>query len=796
MAGFIKDEKLYIAVAESDTIKENRLKGWELSGSVTGNYYLTDNIVEKGKIVELLDGVKKGVSESGVDLYIYDKPVYTSKKECNVFYKIMTSRVKNKYSKMFVNEMNDFDEAMQKFLQDDVLIANKLIDTGRRAYFDFDKTDNWNDFLKIIYGELTYLVIVNEGDKFKVYPEFHPMFIKKEELETTINNFDDLSNTNIIGIHMKKKNSALSDEHPHVCIGWSMLGDLSNIKTKDDLNELYAKISPNDSPQRRGAGVGQIWIFLNHLRINDIVVYFDGNKAHFGKVTSNYYYDTTMDSDDNDYVNKKNVKWVKSINYKDLPADFRSSGSARKSVFFLNGYKSYVTDVLNDKDISLDETIDYEDDFDEYEVDDDLLREKFQEWLVSNNNPDYTGKEKYANYGYCLCRLLKKGFELKVFDVNKLSSLSLENVDSVTQQYKLSDELKRFDKEKLQTNAGIAALNEFKNFLIYRKDNEKNTCEECHLEKKTFDYKSITLNNAKNLVVYGTPGCGKSYYVKNTILNGYIEENIVRTTFYQDYTNTDFVGQIMPVIKNDGSVTYEFNPGPFTIALEKSLNNPDKPVALVIEELNRGNAPSIFGDIFQLLDRKNGLSEYHILNVNIQKYLTNKIDGYKFDKIMIPANLSIIATMNTSDQNVFTLDTAFKRRWKFEKISNDFKNEHPFKDKYLPGMDLDWKEFCTAINKFILSSSGLLNSEDKQLGVFFIDESGLRSSKEEIATEEDRRNFAFKIFEYLWDDVAKFNREDWFKNAKSLDELIKNYVDRGSENKGLEVFADDIFKSN
>ncbi len=75
----------------------------------------------------------------------------------------------------------------------------------------------------------------------------------------------DLYNLNIIGIHMELKNSALSDEHPHVCIGWSMLGDLSNIKTKDDLNELYAKISPNDSPQRRCAGVGQIWIFLNYL---------------------------------------------------------------------------------------------------------------------------------------------------------------------------------------------------------------------------------------------------------------------------------------------------------------------------------------------------------------------------------------------------------------------------------------------------------------------------------------------------------------------------------------------------
>lgn len=305
-----------------------------------------------------------------------------------------------------------------------------------------------------------------------------------------------------------------------------------------------------------------------------------------------------------------------------------------------------------------------------------------------------------------------------------------------------------------------------------------------------------------NLIVYGTPGCGKSYYVEHTLLKNYRHNedglciDAIRTTFYQDYTNTDFVGQIMPVVKTDGSVTYEFNPGPFTLALNQAIQNPDKPVALVIEELNRGNAASIFGDIFQLLDRENGLSVYNITNVNIQKYLAKENPDYKFEYIKLPSNLSIICTMNTSDQNVFTLDTAFKRRWKFEKLKNTFKN-HSYATKFIPGMDLDWKEFCTAINNFIIESKDeITNSEDKQLGVYFIDEKGLRT--ENVTSDEvQRKEFAYKIFEYLWDDVVKYDRTVLFKDAKTLDDLIDNYVKLGSNDiDGKNVFVENIFKKN
>ena len=309
------------------------------------------------------------------------------------------------------------------------------------------------------------------------------------------------------------------------------------------------------------------------------------------------------------------------------------------------------------------------------------------------------------------------------------------------------------------------------------------------VEVPLFSFKESPITDGQNLIVYGTPGCGKSYYVEHTLLDGYPKDNYIRTTFYQDYTNTDFVGQILPVVEGD-KVTYKFNPGPFALALEQAIRKPNERVALVIEELNRGSAASIFGDIFQLLDRKEGVSEYGITNVNIINYLKEKFEGvYTFKEIRLPGNLSIYATMNTSDQNVFTLDTAFKRRWKFKKLINEFAVDHQFKNKYIPGADITWEELVNDINEYILECSSGLNSEDKQLGVYFVDENGMRKEKVDASDPEAVNAFAYKVLEYLWSDVAKFDRSKWFVDGiKSLDELVKEY-----KNKGLEVFVDGIF---
>ena len=293
-----------------------------------------------------------------------------------------------------------------------------------------------------------------------------------------------------------------------------------------------------------------------------------------------------------------------------------------------------------------------------------------------------------------------------------------------------------------------------------------------------YDY-SHAKHSGINKVFYGTPGCGKSYYLENEVLVQEeidVKNSVFRTTFFQDYSNADFVGQILPVVHEDKTVTYEFKPGPFTKALKCAIDSPDEKVALVIEELNRGNAPSIFGDIFQLLDRENGTSRYSIYNFNIQSYLKEG-SLFDLDEIRIPANLYIFATMNTSDQNVFTLDTAFKRRWKFEKITNEFLGKDTIGNKFVPGLNnVTWRMFVKAVNDFIIKHSTTLSAEDKQLGKYFVDPDVLFDTPDEEA-EQKLKEFAYKVFEYLWNDVTKFNRTDWFiEEIKSLDVLIYKFM--------------------
>mgnify|MGYP002792889480 CR=1 FL=1 len=370
---------------------------------------------------------------------------------------------------------------------------------------------------------------------------------------------------------------------------------------------------------------------------------------------------------------------------------------------------------------------------------------------------------------------------------------------------------KGFFSQSIRANYGIPAsaknvFGPFKSFpclLRYSKDylSQKDIIEGIIKATKCSQISKYKANSTGyNVIYYGAPGCGKSYLVKNELLPslGITPNFTVRTTFYQDYSNSDFVGQILPKIEKTSSgtdVTYEFNPGPFAKALLLALKNKFVNVGLVIEELNRGNAASIFGDIFQLLDRdSDGSSTYKIINGNLQDYLSKEL-GYDVYSINIPSNLFIIATMNTSDQNVFTLDTAFKRRWKFEKIKNEFDKSKAYDKKlsqmYVPGMDgITWEEMVIAINKYIVANADQFMNEDKQIGIYFLDENTLVENKLNVGDSEKIKEFSYKILEYLWDDIAKYtDKSTWFKDVKTLDELIEAYKDHGKD-----VFNDDIFK--
>lgn len=433
----------------------------------------------------------------------------------------------------------------------------------------------------------------------------------------------------------------------------------------------------------------------------------------------------------------------------------------------------------------------YDNRFEVKEAHDDkeMIFEGFGPWLVSFNNPDYTGTEKYDGYVRSLCKLIAFMKEKKLIEDDNLNDLNVEKYKNIIEVYKGSNEAREFD-HGVKRGAGSAALQKYVNYIEYLLAPHTNA----------FNYLT-TKNESINKIFFGVPGCGKSYHIDHEILGKdrvskeyvgtYAKENIIRTTFYQDYSNTDFVGQILPKISKDENgkdlVEYIFNPGPFTLALIQAISNPTKKVALVVEEINRGNAPAIFGDIFQLLDRdENSVSEYGIVNVSIIDYLNDyefTVNGkkvkYHFDEIKIPGNLDILATMNTSDQNVYTLDTAFTRRWEKERISNGFK-KHPIEKMFVPGMvGYTWGAFVDGINERIKESLEVLQiNEDKQVGAFFIKASDLIEEGQDVS-EEKKKAFAYKVLEYLWEDVSKLDHARIFNSYNTFEDLVEKFIEDG-----------------
>lgn len=349
-------------------------------------------------------------------------------------------------------------------------------------------------------------------------------------------------------------------------------------------------------------------------------------------------------------------------------------------------------------------------------------------------------------------------------------------------------------------------------------------------DKENVDLEAIRLSSGENVLLYGVPGSGKSWTIEHEYCNA--DSVVERLVFHPDYTYSDFIGQILPAVDDDGQVSYKFTPGPFTNILREAYNHPQTEYILIIEEINRGNAPAIFGEVFQLRDRKVevrdnddggpiGTSEYGITNMNIAEEMYGK--DKKTEKVRIPSNLSIIGTMNTSDQNVFTLDTAFQRRWDMRLIENDFTNiDSALANAEILDTTVTWKNFCIEINNIVIGNSARMTSaEDKRLGAYFVhlrdlkfnenmgdlreyDSLRKKESKGSLTDEEEakisdireairqNRKFPEKVIKYLWDDAFKFNREVIFETAEyqSLEQVIRAFMYA----KGLERFK--IFKDN
>ena len=313
---------------------------------------------------------------------------------------------------------------------------------------------------------------------------------------------------------------------------------------------------------------------------------------------------------------------------------------------------------------------------------------------------------------------------------------------------------------------------------------------------------SIRDNDTLQQIYYGAPGTGKSHKIKDDAdVKAADEKNLVfRTTFHPDSDYSTFVGAYKPtttkkavrnvagdIVKDtnkqevyEDCITYSFIPQAFLQAYVAAWNNPDDKVFLVIEEINRGNCAQIFGDIFQLLDRDDeGASEYPIMaDKDLAKYLngndeegrpvlTNK-DGIKDGKLRLPKNLHIWATMNTSDQSLFPIDSAFKRRWEWKYIKiKEGRDENGNKLDWKvnvkiddAGEQLSWWAFIQKINEIIAS---MTSSADKQLGYFFC------CAKDGVIDEE---TFVSKVIFYLWNDVFKdygFEDASLFRYKETID---------------------------
>jgi hypothetical protein len=265
-------------------------------------------------------------------------------------------------------------------------------------------------------------------------------------------------------------------------------------------------------------------------------------------------------------------------------------------------------------------------------------------------------------------------------------------------------------------------------------------------------------------IFYGAPGTGKSYKIDEMLKIENIEKDqIFRVTFHPEFSYSDFIGQLLPTIediKGDKTITYSFSKGIFTQSIEKAYEDTSKNVFLILEEMSRGDVAAIFGDIFQLLDREQdgpqkGYSRYFINNDIIAKDISYINDN----KIKLPPNLNILGTVNTSDQNVFVMDTAFKRRFDWEyistkpiKIDKDTYLNNPslkFIDKDGTSIDTDWVHLYISLNKYIAKKEYLELGEDKQIGQFFI-EFTKNETPESLKTKIQN-----KLLQYLWNDIHK-----------------------------------------
>lgn len=396
--------------------------------------------------------------------------------------------------------------------------------------------------------------------------------------------------------------------------------------------------------------------------------------------------------------------------------------------------------------------------------------EQFKHWLKNTNSKKTGGKfskKTVDNY----CRELKKLIE--ICDLEKSTGIkSIYDITSYNEFIKIKESITSSSKFKEKNKKGRCQMNsglqQYKKYLL----------EKSNLLQK-FEY---------NRIFFGAPGTGKSHALDNEkdILLGE-DGKYERVTFHPDYSYSQFVGTYKPVSDED-KILYKYVPGPFLRTYVKAKQNEKKIYLLIIEEINRANVSAVFGDIFQLLDRNDSnKSKYPIHTTeDIKKYLAEELGGNLEDHltIEIPNNMYIWATMNSADQGVYPMDTAFKRRWDFTYLGIDEKEEGTKNYKIKVGeKEYNWNNLRKAINHALLEECKV--NEDKLMGPYFISEGSFKKS--EVDSKELIKVFKNKVIMYLFDDAAKYKRATLFSGCSACNSYSK--ICQEFEDNGIEIFS-------
>lgn len=525
---------------------------------------------------------------------------------------------------------------------------------------------------------------------YQAYMDIADSEIIDDEFDECNDGFEDVLNHNVYGIHIMNKNDALSEEHPHVCIGWSNLGDLTNVDSYEALCERYDEHFTKE-PRGRGRDIGQIWRFMSDVNVGDYIIYAENSVCHIARIESDYYFDDAENpNEDPDYKNKRAVTWIK----KDIPRSqlstaFHRSLTTRMSIWGLNDYKASVVE------------------------------------------------------------LLKGTYKKDIID----------------------------DLGEVKETEGVRMI--------------------------TFE-SNIDCDLPRNRILFGAPGTGKSHTLdkETDALIKSMDGEYERVTFHPDYSYANFVGTYKPVPSADG-ITYKYVPGPFMRVLKKALENANnldatpRPFVLVIEEINRANVAAVFGDVFQLLDRNGkNISDYSIqASEDLKNHLAEVLGGNpeSYAELRIPSNMFIWATMNSADQGVFPMDTAFKRRWDFTYLGIDNGDENIAGKSVTLGKGdykrvVEWNKLRKAINA-VLSSKDFKINEDKLMGPYFLSTKVI-PLEGEIDAQKFIDAFKSKVIMYLFEDAAKQKKHTLFSGCS--DTTRYSSIRDEFDTKGVFIFCEEI----